>query len=100
MPWQASTTISQSSHPAGLPVKCAGFTIKYDRTRGQVRRIRSQPWHVNVRNVISRIIRNDRDLVILDRPEGDEGAYPQDDLKAVMGADGTWCFTRKDGTSW
>ncbi|MCY4592499.1 MAG: hypothetical protein OXE86_18485 [Alphaproteobacteria bacterium] len=55
---------------------------------------------MNVRNVISRIIRNDRDLVILDRPEGDEGAYPQDDLKAVMGADGTWCFTRKDGTSW
>ena len=45
--------------------------------------------------------RSDRDLVILeigDRPAGNEGTYPQDDLKAVMGADGTWRFTRKDGT--
>ena len=43
----------------------------------------------------------DRDVVILeigDRPEGDEGSYPQDDLRAVMGADGTWRFTRKNGT--
>ena len=44
---------------------------------------------------------SDRDLVILeigDRPEGDEGSYPQDDIQAVMGADGKWRFTRKDGT--
>ena len=43
----------------------------------------------------------DRDVVILeigDRPEGDEGSYPQDDLRAVMGADGTWRFTRKNDT--
>lgn len=45
--------------------------------------------------------RGERDLVILeisDRPEGDEGSYPQDDLQGVMGADGIWQFTRKDGT--
>ncbi|MCY4610056.1 MAG: cupin domain-containing protein [bacterium] len=45
--------------------------------------------------------RGDRDLVILeigDRPEGDEGRYPQDDIQAAMGADGKWRFTRKDGT--
>ena len=45
--------------------------------------------------------RSDGDLVILeigDRPEGDEGSYPQDDIQAVMGADGKWRFTRKDGT--
>jgi len=45
--------------------------------------------------------RSDRDLVILeigDRPEGDEGSYPRDDIQAVMGADGKWRFTRKDGT--
>ena len=45
----------------------------------------------------------DRDVVILeigDRPEGDEGSYPQDDLQAVMGADGKWRFTRKNGTSY
>lgn len=45
--------------------------------------------------------RSGRDALILeigDRPEGDEGRYPQDDIRAVMGPDGTWRFTRKDGT--
>lgn len=45
--------------------------------------------------------RSDRDLVILeigDRPDGDRGSYPQDDLDAVTGTDGEWRFTRKDGT--
>ena len=45
--------------------------------------------------------RSDRDLVILeigDRAEGNEGSYPQDDIHAVMGADGKWRFTRKDGS--
>lgn len=45
--------------------------------------------------------RSDRDALILeigDRPEGDEGRYPRDDIKAVMGPDGKWRFARKDGT--
>ena len=37
-------------------------------------------------------------LEIGDRTRGDEGSYPDDDLVAVMGADGKWAFTRKDGT--
>lgn len=36
-------------------------------------------------------------LEIGDRTPGDEGSYPEDDLKAVM-IDGAWVFTRKDGT--
>jgi hypothetical protein len=28
---------------------------------------------------------------------GDEGFYPGDDLKTVLGADGAWQFQRKDG---
>lgn len=47
--------------------------------------------------------RSGRDAVILevgDRPEGDEGSYPQDDIQAVMGADGNWRFTRKDSTAY
>jgi uncharacterized cupin superfamily protein len=43
----------------------------------------------------------DRDCVILeigDRTQGDEVSYPADDIKAVMGADGKWLFTRRDGT--
>jgi len=36
-------------------------------------------------------------LEIGDRASGDEGSYPKDDLKAVLGADGNWQFTHKDG---
>lgn len=47
------------------------------------------------------INRGDRDVVYLeigDRTAGDEGSYPQDDLKAEMLGPGQWRFTRKDGT--
>ena len=37
-------------------------------------------------------------LEVGDRAAGDEGSYPRDDIKAVMGADGKWQFTHKDGT--
>ena len=46
------------------------------------------------------INRSDADVVYLemgDRTPGDEGFYPDDDLKAVLG-NGVWCFTHKDGT--
>jgi len=36
-------------------------------------------------------------LEIGDRSPGDEVEYPNDDLKASMGADGTWKMTHKDG---
>jgi uncharacterized cupin superfamily protein len=45
--------------------------------------------------------RSDKDahfLEIGDRSRGDEVAYPSDDLHAVLGEDGKWTFTRKDGT--
>jgi uncharacterized cupin superfamily protein len=45
--------------------------------------------------------RTDRDVVVLevgDRPEGDEGLYPRDDLRAVMSDDRKWKFIHKDGT--
>lgn len=44
--------------------------------------------------------RTDSDVVILevgDRTPGDEGSYPKDDIQAVLGADGKWVFTHKDG---
>lgn len=44
--------------------------------------------------------RTDEDVVYLeigDRTPGDEGSYPVDDLRAVLGADGRWVFTHKDG---
>ncbi len=36
-------------------------------------------------------------LEVGDRTAGDEGSYPDDDLKAVL-VEGKWQFTRKDGT--
>jgi len=42
----------------------------------------------------------DRDVVYLevgDRTPGDEGSYPDDDLRAEL-RDGRWRFTHKDGT--
>lgn len=44
--------------------------------------------------------RTDKDVMILevgDRPQGDEGSYPNDDIQAVM-QDGQWVFTHKDGS--
>lgn len=36
-------------------------------------------------------------LEVGDRTPGDEGVYPDDDLKAAL-VDGKWQFTHKDGT--
>jgi uncharacterized cupin superfamily protein len=47
--------------------------------------------------------RTDRDVVLLvvgDRTRGDEVRYPGIDLKGVMGEDGRYLFTRKDGTGY
>jgi len=44
--------------------------------------------------------RTPQDVLILevgDRTPGDEGSYPNDDIQAVLGADGKWVFTHKDG---
>lgn len=44
--------------------------------------------------------RTDRPVIYLevgDRTPGDEGSYPEDDLEAVLGPDGAWQFTHKDG---
>lgn len=47
--------------------------------------------------------RTDRDCVILevgDRAAGDEVTYPADDIQAIMGNDGKWHFTHKDGSAY
>lgn len=38
-------------------------------------------------------------LEVGDRTPGDEGSYPDDDLKALL-VEGKWQFVRKDGTSY
>jgi uncharacterized cupin superfamily protein len=39
-------------------------------------------------------------LELGDRTAGDAVTYPDDDLQAVVGSDGKWRFTRKDGTAY
>lgn len=49
-------------------------------------------------HLVNRTDQEVRILEVGDRPDGDEGSYPNDDIQAVMGADGKWQFTHKDGT--
>jgi uncharacterized cupin superfamily protein len=47
--------------------------------------------------------RTEQDCVILeigDRAEGDAVSYPSDDIQAVMGEDGRWRFTHKNGEAY
>ena len=37
-------------------------------------------------------------LEVGDRTPGDGGTYPDDDIQAALAPDGTWRFTRKNGT--
>ncbi|TXT40023.1 MAG: cupin 2 protein [Comamonadaceae bacterium] len=39
-------------------------------------------------------------LEVCDRSAGDTTSYPDDDLKASLGPDGKYLFTRKDGTAY
>lgn len=39
-------------------------------------------------------------LEVGDRSAGDSVSYPDDDLKALFGSDGTWQFVHKDGASY
>ncbi len=44
--------------------------------------------------------RTDTDVLYLevgDRTAGDTGSYPDDDIQAVLGADGKWQFAHQDG---
>jgi uncharacterized cupin superfamily protein len=45
--------------------------------------------------------RTDADVLLLevgDRSAGDAATYPDDDIQAVLGDDGRWHFTHRDGT--
>lgn len=77
-----ATLITDAGETALVPGMCAGF-----------RAGTGDGHHI--------VNRGDADFVYLeigDRTRGDEGSYPDDDIKAVMGEDGKWHFTRKDGT--
>ncbi len=52
----------------------------------------------NAHHLVNRTERDVLYLEIGDRSPGDNASYPDDDLLAVLGGDGKWRYTRKDGT--
>ncbi|HXG22546.1 MAG TPA: cupin domain-containing protein [Methylomirabilota bacterium] len=76
------TLITDSGETVLSPGMCAGFKAGT-----------GQGHHL--------VNRTNADVVFLeigDRSTGDSASYPADDIQAVLGADGKWRFTHKDGT--
>ena len=76
------TLITDAGETSLEPGMCAGFKAGTGDAHHLVNRTRSDVVYIEVG----------------DRATGDEGRYPDDDIQAVLGADGKWRFTRKDGS--
>lgn len=75
------TLVTDRGEVALSPGMCAGF-----------------PAQGIAHHLVNRTARDVVYLEIGDRTPGDEGSYPEDDLRASLGANGKWIFTRKDGS--
>ncbi len=78
----APTLVTDAGETQLAPGMCAGFAAA------------GSPHHVENRTSADVVI-----LEIGDRGAGDSVVYPHDDLAALMGPDGKWRYTRKDGTA-
>jgi uncharacterized cupin superfamily protein len=78
----APTLVTDAGETQLAPGMCAGFAAS------------GSPHHLENRTGADAII-----LEVGDRGPGDAVFYPDDDLAAVMGPDGKWRYTRKDGTA-
>ncbi|MGI9422127.1 MAG: cupin domain-containing protein [Hyphomicrobiaceae bacterium] len=74
------TLITEDDEIQLRPGMCAGF-----------------PAQGRAHQLVNRTQQNVVFLEVGDRTSGDEGSYPNDDIQAVLGADGQWQFTHKDG---
>lgn len=78
------TLITDTGETLLGPGMCAGFKAGTGNAHHLVNRTRTQVVY----------------LEIGDRTAGDAGSYPDDDIQAVLNADGKWGFTHKDGASY
>lgn len=76
------TLITESGETLLGPGMCAGFKGGTGQGHHLVNRTNSDVVYLEVG----------------DRGPGDTGSYPADDIQAVLGPDGKWQFTHKDGT--
>ena len=74
------TLITETAEVKLSPGMCAGF-----------------PAAGEAHQLVNRTSQDVLYLEVGDRTPGDEGSYPNDDIQAVLGADGKWLFTHKDG---
>jgi uncharacterized cupin superfamily protein len=74
------TLVTEAAEVTLSPGMCAGF-----------------PAAGEAHQLVNRTSKDVLYLEVGDRTPGDEGSYPQDDIRAVLGADGQWVFTHKDG---
>lgn len=75
------TLVTDTGETALAPGMCAGF-----------------PAAGAAHQLVNRSDAPVRYLEIGDRTPGDAASYPNDDIRAELGPDGNWVFTRKDGT--
>lgn len=61
---------------------------------------RSRPGRGEEHHLVNRSLQDVVYLEVGDRSAGDRVIYPDDDLKAELGADGRRGFARKDGTAY
>ena len=78
------TLITDAGEAELLPGMCAGFKAGTGDAHHLVNRSKEEVLY----------------LEIGDRTAGDGASYPDDDLQAVQGADGSWRYLRKDGTAY
>ncbi len=76
------TLVTDAGETSLSPGMCAGFPAG------------GSPHHLENRTTADVVI-----LEVGDRGAGDSVFYPDDDLAAVMGPDGKWRYTRKDGSA-
>jgi uncharacterized cupin superfamily protein len=74
------TLITDAGEAQLEPGMCAGF-----------------PANGVAHQLVNRTNRDVWYLEIGDRTAGDDATYPRDDIKAVLGSNGQWVFTHKDG---
>lgn len=80
---QGHPTLITDAGPTPLsPGMCAGFKAGTD----------------NGHHLVNQSTEDVLYLEVGDRTPGDEGSYPDEDLKALMQPDGKWAFVHKDGT--
>lgn len=75
------TLITEAGEEILSPGMCAGF-----------------PAQGSAHQLINRSAKDVIYIEIGDRTPGDEGVYPNDDLKAQINSEGGWEFTHKNGT--